>query len=340
VKKLLLTLSVLIMVTAAVLGLYARSGLQAVGSPAEGGIVEIPHGLGARGVVGLLAEKKVIASRPVALAFIFSTGKWHKLQAGEYLFDRPMTIPEVIGKIASGSVLLHKFTVPEGLTLAATAQKWEEQGFGSAVEFMTAAGQTLDAVRRFDDKAMSTEGYLFPETYSFRRHTTARVAVGTMVERFRQIVARLEQAVPRENWPLQLHDAVILASLVESEAARPDERALIASVYLNRLSRRILLQCDPTVIYALQQADRYRGTLTLVDLQFPSPYNTYKNVGLPPGPISNPGYPSLLAAIQPAATQYLYFVRTRDAYHTFSETLAAHNRAVEAYRKMRKAPPG
>jgi UPF0755 protein len=161
-----------------------------------------------------------------------------------------------------------------------------------------------------------------------------------MLAQFEQKLMRLQQAVPPEKWPLTLRDTIILASLVESEAAQSDERGLIASVYLNRLKRHILLQCDPTVIYALQQMDRYRGTLTLADLQIVSPYNTYKNPGLPPGPISNPGYPSLLAAVQPAATQYLFFVRTTDAHHTFSETLAAHNRAVASYRKMRKTPPG
>ena len=122
-----------------------------------------------------------------------------------------------------------------------------------------------------------------------------------------------------------------------TKAAQPDERPTIASVYLNRLDRHILLQCDPTVIYALQRADRYHGSLTLTDLQFNSPYNTYVNSGMPPGPISNPGYPSLLAAIQPADTNYLFFVRTADSRHTFSETLAEHNRAVAAYRKLKKS---
>jgi UPF0755 protein len=226
--------------------------------------------------------------------------------------------------------------VPEGLTLTAIAQKWETDGFGSADDFSKAAAESIDLVHDFDVKATSVEGYLFPETYSFRRQTTARQAVQAMIARFQQIVGRLQHDATPEKWPLNLHDIVILASLVESEAAQPDERSLIASVYLNRLNRHILLQCDPTVIYALQRADRYRGTLTLTDLKFQSSYNTYMNPGLPPGPISNPGYPSLLAAIQPASTQYLYFVRTVDAHHTFSETLADHNRAVAAYRKIRK----
>ena len=154
-----------------------------------------------------------------------------------------------------------------------------------------------------------------------------------MIVRYQQTVSRLQQVLPVDKWPLNLHDTLILASIVESEAAQPEERALVASVYLNRLQRHILLQCDPTVIYALEQAHRYNGKLTFADLEFKSPYNTYVNPGLPPGPISNPGYASLLAAIEPAATNYLFFVRTVESRHTFSETLAAHNRAVAAYRK-------
>ena len=326
---------VLILIVAG-LGLYVLRELHTTGTPAEGFIIEIPRGLGAREVVGLLKEKKVIQNSYVAFAYILYSGLRNKLQAGEYSFDRPQTIPEVINKLASGSVYLHKFTVPEGLTLEATAQKWQEQGFGSAEELKKAAAEAVGLVRQFDEKAVSVEGYLFPETYSFPRHTTARQGIEAMIARFQQVTAKLRQAVPEDKWPLNLHGTVILASLVETEAAQPDERTTIASVYLNRLNRHILLQCDPTVIYALEQADRYRGRLTLADLQFKSPYNTYMNAGLPPGPIASPGYPSLLAAIQPATTNYLYFVRTIEARHTFSETLSAHNRAVAAYRKLKR----
>jgi len=223
------------------------------------------------------------------------------------------------------------------LTTAAIAQKWQEDGFGTADQFMKAAEDSTELVRRFDVRATSVEGYLFPETYSFAKDTSARQVIEAMVTRFQQTLGHLQQVLPSDKWPLNPRNTVILASLVETEAAQADERPVIASVYLNRLNRHILLQCDPTVIYALEQADRYRGKLTLTDLQFKSPYNTYVNPGLPPGPIANPGYASLLAAIQPAMTSYLFFVRTIESRHTFSETLAAHNRAVAAYRKLRKA---
>jgi peptidoglycan lytic transglycosylase G len=335
-KKIAVVLLVIVIIAIG-LSLYVRRQWHIPTSPPEAVLIDIPHGLGARGVMQLLAERKVIVDRRAALAYIFYSGNRNKLQAGEYMFDHPMTIPEVIGKLASGAVYLRKFTVPEGLTTEATAMKWQEQGFGTMEEFLKAATDAVDRIRRFDDKATSVEGYLFPETYSFPKQTTARSAIETMIGRFEQMLERMRQVLPAEQWPLNLRETVILASLIESEAAQPDERPLVASVYLNRLHRHILLQCDPTVIYALMRENRYNGRLTLADLQFKSPYNTYVTGGLPPGPISNPGYPSLLAAIQPAMTNYLFFVRTIESRHTFSETLDAHNRAVAAYRKLRKA---
>jgi len=335
-SRLLAFLLVLILLVGG-LGLYVRRELQVFGTPAEGLIIEIPRGLGARDIVGLLKEKNVIRNSNVAFAYILLSGTRNKLQAGEYSFDRPQTIPEAIHKIANGLVYLHKFAVPEGLTVGATAQKWQEQGFGSAEDFKKAANNAVDLVRQFDGNATSVEGYLFPETYSFPAHTMPRRVIEAMIARFRQMAAKLRQVLPEDKWPLNLHDTVILASLIETEAAQPDERSIVASVYLNRLKRHVLLQCDPTVIYALAEADQYTGKLTFADLKFKSPYNTYVNPGLPPSAIANPGYPSLLAAIQPADTNYLYFVRTIEARHTFSETLAAHNRAVAAYRKLKKA---
>jgi len=331
--------AVVLMLALAVGGIviYARREWRIPGNPSEGDIVEIPRGLGARGVVGLLEEKKVINNRYAAFAYILYTGTRNRLQAGEYLFDRPLTIPEVIDKLASGSVYLHKLTVPEGLTTAMIAAKWQEQGFGTKEEFLEAAQGAVDLVRQFDEKATSVEGYLFPETYMFPGRTTARKAIEAMTARFQQNMTRLQQTLSPEKWPLKPRDTVILASLVETEAAHANERPIVASVYLNRLNRRMLLQCDPTVIYALALEDRYQGRLTFADLKFKSPYNTYVTPGLPPGPIANPGFASLLAAVQPEVTNYLFFVRTVESRHTFSETLSAHNRAVAAYRKMRKA---
>ena len=171
-KKLIVMLLVVILAGAGFV-LYVGREWRVPGSPAEGGFVEIPQGLGARGIVQLLEEKKVIPDRFAALVYIFYRGNRNKLQAGEYQFDRSMTIPEILDKIASGAVYLHKFTIPEGLTLSGIAQRWEEQGFGNKAEFLQAAESGLDVVHRIDEKATSVEGYLFPETYSFPRKTNA-----------------------------------------------------------------------------------------------------------------------------------------------------------------------
>jgi UPF0755 protein len=333
-KRLLLLLLLLGGFIAAA-SVYVRTELDKPGA-AESTTVEIPRGLHAREVVDLLAQKNLVRNKYAALAYIFYSRIYNKLQAGEYMFEAHLTTRNLVRKIVSGEVYLHKLTVPEGLTLKQTAQKWEEQGFGTAAEFLQAASGAVDQVQAVDPKAMSLEGYLFPETYSFPKGTTAHQAIASMIDRFREMVERLKQVVPESSWHHDLHDTIIVASLVESEAAHAEERPIIASVYLNRLNRHILLQCDPTVIYALDLANKYRGTLTLADLRFESPYNTYVKPGLPPGPIMNPGYPSLLAAVQPASTNYLYFVRTKEGRHTFSETLAAHNRAVAAYRKLQR----
>jgi UPF0755 protein len=296
--------------------------------------VEIPAGLGAREVVGLLHERGLVASERVALAYLVWSGTRQKLRAGEYKFERPMTTPEVLDKLVRGAIYLHKFTVPEGLTIAETALKWEEQGFGSASDFEAAARDSVDLIRTFDAQAQSLEGYLFPETYLLASRTTPRQAIKAMVARFRLIVRKLQASTPAEHWPVDARQAVILASLIETEASHDDERPVVASVYLNRLRKRMLLQCDPTVIFALKQHDKYRGRLTTADLRFDSPYNTYRYPGLPPGAIASPGHRSLEAAVRPAATKHLFFVRAEGGRHTFSDTLAAHNLAVAKYRKM------
>jgi UPF0755 protein len=297
-------------------------------------LVEIPKGAGTRDVVRLLKDRNIISSEYLAFGYLAFTGESRKLQAGEYMFDRPMSVSEVLEKIASGRVHLHKFAVPEGLTVHQTAMKWEEDGFGSAQDFLNATKASVALVRDLDAEADSLEGYLFPETYSFPSHTTSQQAVEAMVARFHEVIGKLHQIIPADQWPANLHQAVILASIVESEAAEDEERATIASVYQNRLKKSMRLQCDTTVIYALEREDRYRGKLTLSDLKFDSRYNTYVYPGLPPSAITNPGYESLVAAFRPAATNYIFFVRTTGGRHTFSETLAAHNIAVKKYRAM------
>jgi len=328
----------LILVVLGLLGyLYIQREMNTFHTPTSAEAFEIPQGLSARAVLQMLAERGLISNQRLTLTYLVLSGNRKSLKAGEYLFDHAVTNREVIDALVAGAVYLHKFTVPEGLTLTEIAAKWEEQGFGPAQEFVEAAKESLDLVD-FEGGASgagaSVEGYLFPETYSFPIRTTPRQAIEAMVARYRSVVEQLSNRFPTESWTLNARDTLILASLVEAEAAVDDERPLIASVFLNRLKQRILLQCDPTVVYALEKSNRYQGTLTRADLRFDSPYNTYRYAGLPPGPIANPGMRSLEAVIRPASSHYLYFVRTTGGRHTFSETLAAHNRAVSAYRAM------
>jgi len=200
-------------VTLSLAAFYVRDELAAPGL-AAGFVVEIPRGLSARGVVDLLAEKNIVRNRHVTIAYLLYTRTYNRLQAGEYLFERPLTIPEVVDKIAKGAVFLHKFTVPEGLTVKETALKWEEQAFGKAEEFLQAAAGAVDLVKTLNEKAVSVEGYLFPETYSFPARTTPRQAIAAMLDRFRETVDRLKRAVPPSSWPRNLHDTTIVASLV------------------------------------------------------------------------------------------------------------------------------
>jgi UPF0755 protein len=331
-----LRVALLLLIIAGLLAyLYVDREMSTFHTPVSSTPFEIPPGMSARGVLRMLRERGVIADEKLTLAYLALSGKRKALRAGEYSFDGPVTTYQVIEALATGAVHLYKFTVPEGLTLSEVALKWQEQGFGKAEEFVATARDSVDLVSDLEGKTpgdSSLEGYLFPETYSFPIRTTSRQAIEAMVGRFRVVLEQLKERVPVESWPLGVRDTVILASLIEEEAAVNEERALIASVYLNRLKMKILLQCDPTVVYALEKSNKYRGRLYLADLKFDSPYNTYRYRGLPPGPIANPGMRSLTAAIQPASSSYIFFVRTTEGRHTFSETLAAHNRAVAAYR--------
>lgn len=281
-----------------------------------------------------LVESGVIRDR-----FAFDLALWRgayarRLRAGEYRFDRPMTAGQVLDKIARGDVYVRPVTFREGLTIEEMSRVFEERGFGRAADFLAAAKDPA-AIRDLDPDASDLEGYLFPDTYALPRTVTAVALVQTMTARFRRVFEPLRaDGLGSAARDLTVRQAVTLASLVEKETARPDERPLVAAVYLNRVRLRMGLQCDPTVIYALQRAGRYDGNLTREDLAFDSPYNTYKYPGLPPGPIAAPGRASLEAAVHPAPIDYLYFVSRNDGSHVFASTLAEHARNVRRYQVL------
>ena len=251
-----------------------------------------------------------------------------KIQAGEYQFTRPATAAEVFDRLARGDVYYFPFTVPEGSNMFEIAGALEASGVMPAADFLQAASDPAP-IRDLAPSAKSLEGFLFPSTYRLTHSTTAAELCRMMTSEFRKEwkkAAAGSSADPRRT--------VTLASLVEKETGIPAERPLVAGVFENRLKQGMLLQCDPTAIYAALLENRYRNVIHRSDLASQNAYNTYQHAGLPPGPIANPGLDSINAALHPAETKFLYFVAKPDGHgHQFSTTLAAHHNAVHQYRK-------
>ena len=291
--------------------------------------VDIPPGTGAAAVGARLAEAGVVRDANTFRVALWFSGRARELKAGEYRFERELSPLEVIDRIARGDVYKRLITFREGLIIPEMARVFEERGFGPAAEFERAA-RNVALVADLDPAARDLEGYLFPETYALPRGTSADELVAQMVGLFKRLYdepMRSEAAAAG----LTTRQVVTLASLVEKETARPEERPLVGAVYRNRLKVGMGMQADPTVIYALQHAGRYDGNLSRDDLQFDSPYNTYRYAGLPPGPIASPGLASLVASVRPAPVSHLYFVSRNDGSHVFADTLAEHNRNVQEW---------
>lgn len=301
--------------------------------------VEIPAGAGSRAIGEQLVAAGVVRDDLTFRVALFLTGEARALRAGEYRFSEPLSAVDVVHRLARGDVYTRALTFREGLTAAEMARHYEESGFGSAERFLAAARHTA-LIEDLDSDARDLEGYLFPNTYPLSRTATADDLVRRMVALFRDAMDEgLRDEAARQGFSVR--EVVALASLVEKETGLEAERPLVAAVYRNRLRIGMGMQADPTVIYALMLADRWDGNITRADLQFDSPYNTYRYRGLPPGPIANPGLASLRAALAPADVDYLYFVSRNDGSHVFSRTLAEHNRAVrewqiEYFRRLRR----
>ena len=304
---------------------------------APGGVfVEIPHGTPSAAIARMLEATGVVRS---ALSFrlLVLRRRHERLEAGEYHFDLAETPEQVFDTLSRGRIYTVTVTVPEGETMFDIAAQLEAKSVTSREAFLAAA-RSPALIADLAPNAPSLEGFLFPATYQFPRHQPGAKIAEAMVRRFREAWTRLlaagTNAPDNPSAPkLTPLETVTLASLVEKETAVPEERPLVASVFTNRLGKRMTLDCDPTVIYGLELAGRYNGRLLLADLRVDSPYNTYQRRGLPPGPIANPGEASLSAALQPAAVKYFYFVATGDGGHVFSRTLAEHNRNVARYRR-------
>lgn len=327
-KVLLLVLVLLVVAAASTFYIWRGVALPYQGFEGEQ-FVTIDNGSSVPAIGRRLAEAGVVRDVRAFQIAARIKGDEKRLQAGEYRFDRAATAFEVVERIARGDVFVRPITFPEGRTAAEMAAIYEQRGFGPASDF-TAAADDPSRVKGLDPSAPDLEGYLFPSTYRLARNATARALVQLMVQSFEKAFdADLRAAAAAQG--LSVREAVTLASLVEEEAQKPEERPLISAVYHNRLKIGMGLQCDATVIYALQRAGRWNGNITKADLAMDSPYNTYRYRGLPPGPIANPGRASLEAAVKPADAGYLYYVSRNDGSHAFATTLDEHNRNVHQY---------
>jgi len=293
--------------------------------PAEAKFVMLKPGLSTRRIANELQVNGVIRSWRAFLLYHYIANR-HTLKAGEYKFDSDESALRVHDRLMRGDVYVHTVVVPEGFNLFDIANAVEASGLGSKQQFIAQAENDTAVIRDLDPQATSLEGYLFPDTYGFTRTQSMQDIVGTMVRRFKQEAKQI-------GLNSDVHRVVTLASIVEKETAAPDERPLVAGVYLNRLQKGMALDADPSVIYASELAGRYQGSIYRSDLQFDSAYNTYKHAGLPPGPIANPGKASLLAAMNPTKTDYLYFVSDNNGHHRFARTLDEHSRNVALYRR-------
>jgi UPF0755 protein len=330
-RRAILVLTVLILFAAATAAwqVYTRVVEPFRGYAAEEQFIEIAPGSSTRAIGQVLVDGGVVRDSLVFRIALWRSGAARRLKAGEYRFDRPMTSAEVVDRISRGDVYLRAITFPEGLTIREMAHIYEAQGFGPSAGFLAAAAD-VGQIADLDPAARDLEGYLFPETYALPRRGTATLLVKMMVTRLEQVFSpELRQEAAARG--LSVREVVTLASIVEKEAARTDERPLVAAVCLRRLRIGMALQSDPTVIYGLTRAGRYNGNLTRENLQFDSPYNTYRHAGLPPGPIAAPGRASIEAVVRPAEVDYLYFVSRNDGSHVFARTLDEHNRNVNRY---------
>lgn len=309
---------------------------------AAGWFVLAPYGPGAETFVHIASRSLTIrigsqleAAGIVRNGYAFDLLRWtlrRRLKAGTYRFDQPAPAFEVYNRIARGDVYTIALTIPEGANIFDIATRVQQVGLGSREEFLAAAASQTALIADLDPNAKSLEGYLFPDTYKFSPPVNPAQMVATMVRRFRTVAAQvgLDQNV---------HRVVTLASLVERETAVQAERPMVASVFANRLTKNMPLMADPAVIYGLELEGRWRGTIYRSDLKNDTAYNDYRHAGLPPGPIANPGIPSLRAALHPADTDYLYFVAAGNnpqGHSLFSATLDGHIRNVAGYRKAMK----
>jgi UPF0755 protein len=305
-------------------GAWLAWGLLVPVTPSGQKFVMLRSGYTTRKIASELRSAGVIRSERAFLIWHYFHRK-ASLKAGEYLFEKPATLVAVHHRLVRGDIYTHTVVIPEGYTMFDIAETIEEAGLGSKDDFLKVARSDTDLIHDLAPEATTLEGYLFPDTYELTRTQSMHDIAAVMVHHFRQVASSL-------GLGNDVNRIVTMASIVEKETAAAQERPLVASVYYNRLTKRMALDADPSVIYAELLANTYQGALHHDDMQTKSPYNTYRYPGLPPGPIANPGRESLEAAMHPAVSDYLYFVSDGNGHHRFARSLEEHNRNVTAFR--------
>lgn len=292
-------------------------------------IVLIAEGATFQHVAGLLERERLIKSRSAFVLLGKANAADRKIRPGEYELNPTMAPADILAKLLAGRVVLHAVTIPEGYTMAQIADVLEQRQITDRAEFLRLA-KDKSYITSLGIQAETLEGYLYPDTYRFPKPVPAKDVIKAMVEQLNQVMTP-EWRARAADIHLTMHQVLTLASVIEKETGSGDERPQISSVFHNRLQKKIPLQSDPTVIYGLPN---YDGNIHKKDLSHPSPYNTYRWAGLPPGPIASPGAEAIKAALYPASSSYLYFVSKNDGTHQFSATLTEHNKAVEKYQKQ------
>ncbi len=293
--------------------------------------IEIAYGTPTIEIVNILKEEGIIRSR-LSFLLIHAIRK-EKLEAGEYEFDGYVTPFEVYEKISKGIHKIHRIVIPEGSDIYDIAEILHARGICRKEDFIKFA-TSPDVAKSYGLKTPTMEGFLFPDTYFFSKNTHPLRVIDTMFRNFMRRTEELRQEVARRG--MSLEKWVTVASMIEKETFWEEEKPLVAAVIYNRLKKRMKLQIDPTVIYALKRRGLWKGKLTREDMKIDDPYNTYLYFGLPPTPICNPGLSSLRAALYPAEVDYLYFViDPKRRKHLFSRTYSEHLRNVNRLRKLR-----
>ena len=318
----------------AAVGVCAYWAYREAGEPFRGyaggeAFVTISPGASSASIARTLQAGGIIKDARLFIAALWLRGETGRLQAGDYRFEGTASLLQVIDRLVEGDVFYLAATVPEGLTLVETAELLSKKGLGDAGELREVFGRGA-LIASLDPKAENLEGYLFPETYRFSRNPVPEDVARALVSRFMGVFDRTRQEKAAELG-LDVHQVVTFASLVEKETGQAEERPLIASVFWNRLRRRMPLQSDPTVIYELKCQGQFDGDLRRVHLEMDTPYNTYLRAGLPPGPIASPGEKAIDAVLYAEESDYLYFVSRNDGSHHFSTSFEEHKAAVEKY---------